>query len=76
MGMFSRTIALEDDRGQEQGPGMEVPAMEVLEKGQGFLVNFSMPLKGVMALSPNMLRIPSPSTLKRQGGRDTKERLF
>jgi hypothetical protein len=53
---------------------MEVPAQEVLERGQGFLVNFSTPMEGVMGLGPDMLRTRNLSIRRKPGKKDMKEK--
>ena len=76
--MFFRTKALENEegqgrvQGQELGLEMEVPAIEVLERGQGFSVNFSMAIEGVMVLGPDMLKTRNQPIHRRPGKRDTK----
>jgi hypothetical protein len=55
---------------------MEVLAMEVLERGEEFLANSSMPTGEGMALGLSTLKIRSPSTHRRPEKRDTKEKWF
>jgi hypothetical protein len=72
-----RSGVLEMGRVQEQGLeglGMEIPAMEILERGKEFLANFSMRTEVGMALGPGTLKIRNPSTLRRPKKRDTKEK--
>jgi hypothetical protein len=76
--MFFRTKAPENEedqgrvQGQELGLAVEVPAIEVLERGRGFLVNFSMAMEGVMVLGPDMLKTRNQPIHRRPGKRDTK----